>query len=165
MNARSRLPVQVSVSGAASKASISGLVRNPINVWLCFFDGIDKTCWITSDRVGSSNDAYRKNDRMAVRRRLRLRALLFRFCSRSAKNALINWESRSSRASVDGSFFNFTVANWSKRRNVSRYEAIVCGLTRRSDISRFTKKRSNKEARLLSIGMPHLPSPFEAPHG
>src|SRR5436190_589417 len=85
MNARSRLPVQVWVSGAASNASISGLVRNPINVWSCFFDGIDKTCWITSDRVGSSNDAYRKNDRTAVRRRLRLRTLLFRFCSRSSK--------------------------------------------------------------------------------
>jgi hypothetical protein len=66
------------------------------------------------------------------------------------------------RTRIDGAFFSLTSASWSMSLKVSRYEAIVCGLTRRSDISRFVKKRSTKGAKLLSFGIPHLPAPFQA---
>jgi hypothetical protein len=79
---RQSSPVQVFASGAASSASVSGLVRNPTSFWLCFLLSNARTRWMTPDRMGSSKAAYRKKDRMAVRRRLRLRGVCGGFAQR-----------------------------------------------------------------------------------
>ena len=63
--------------------------------WLSFWLGMASTRCMTPLCAGASSEAYRKNDRMAVRRRLRLLGPLRRSFSRSSRNAPIKVPSRS----------------------------------------------------------------------
>ncbi|BBU33329.1 hypothetical protein BTHE68_70630 (plasmid) [Burkholderia sp. THE68] len=89
--------------------------------------------------VGSSNERYRKNERMAVRRRLRVQTLTPRAISKSARNVLMYGASRSSRVKAEGGLRSFVWANLSNSRNVSLYDAIVLLLALRCCISRIVK--------------------------
>jgi hypothetical protein len=118
--ARSRLPSQVAWSGTAKRASISGLVRKSTNRLDCRFGGIASTRWITAECSGHSSAVYRKKERIAVRRRFRLREALARVFSKLSRNVPISGAFRSVSASLDGDFPNSFCANFSSRRKVSR---------------------------------------------
>ena len=77
------------------------------------------TRWISALCAGSSKDTNLKNDRMTVRRRLRVFALAPRFTSRSVRNAPMNVASRSASVRADGDFRSRTCENMNSSRNVS----------------------------------------------
>ena len=85
INAWSRRPERVLRSGACRSASISSLVRNPICARVQRLFGIPHPLnfsgWVLPE------DAYRKNERMAVSRRFRLLALMPRLVCMSSRNA------------------------------------------------------------------------------
>src|SRR5262249_49946869 len=72
--------------------------------------------------AGSSKDAKRKKERMAVRRRLRVLTLAPRLVSRSARNALMKGASRSLSSRDDGALRSLFCANVNSSRNVSLYD-------------------------------------------
>ena len=73
-----------------------------------------------ADCEGSSYAAYRKKERMAVRRTLRLLIALPRCCSKVSRNALIKGASRSVRFKLEGDFPHCSCAKFKSKRNVSR---------------------------------------------
>lgn len=72
-----------------------------------------------ADCEGSSYAAYRKKERMAVRRTLRLLIALPRCCSKVSRNALIKGASRSVRFKLEGDFPHCSCAKFKSKRNVS----------------------------------------------
>src|ERR1700722_2087262 len=85
---------------------------------------------------------------MAVSRRLRLRGEMERLFSRSLRNAATNGASISSKVSREGGLCRRFSVNRNRRRNVSRYEAMVCVLACFCCSKRWVKKPSNKPGKL-----------------
>jgi hypothetical protein len=69
---------------------------------------------------GSSNAAYRKKERMAVRRRFRVRTEADLFVSRSSRNAPMKGASKSRSVNCDGDLPRRVCANANRSLKVSR---------------------------------------------
>src|SRR5207244_13231750 len=85
---------------------------------------------------------------MAVSRRLRLRGEMERLFSRSFRNGATNGASISSKVNREGGLCRRFSVNRNRSRNVSRYEAMVCGLACFCCSKRWVKKPSNKTEKL-----------------
>ena len=101
---------------------------------------------------GSSSAANRKKDLIAVSLRLRLRAPFVRVRSRSSRNSPINGAFRSSIVSFDAGLASRRATNCSRSRNVSRYDATVCGLALRCAIRRVVKNISRRAGNAAFVG-------------
>jgi hypothetical protein len=81
-----------------------------------------------SDCEGSWNAAQRKKERMAVRRTLRLLALLPRCFSRSSRNAQTNGASISESSKLEGGLCRCFCAKFGSKRKVSGSDSVWAGL-------------------------------------